>query len=116
VAAKTYAFVKAGGPGVLSTQAYRAEVSFRLMDERSHQRHANTLVTPCLPHVNAPDTPHIRTAGKRITIKAAYRDQQTFIQAAQQRFSGTIEAIRGTRPIFHQGFEEIVALFLSFGP
>ena len=82
----------------------------RLLNERGDQRSSYAFISPCGPHVNAADAAYVGTAGKRITIKPAYGNQQAVVQMAAEDLSRSIEAVLCACPFLDQGFDEVVTL------
>src|ERR1700735_3408199 len=66
---KAHAFVEACCVGVFGAQTHTTEVCPGLIHQGGHQRSADPLVSPRRPDVNATDTAHIRTAGKRVKVQ-----------------------------------------------
>src|ERR1700728_3626653 len=75
---KADALVESCRSGVFGAQTHTTEVRPGLIYQGGHQRSADPLVSPGRPDVNATDTAHIRKAGKRVKVKAADCNQQTF--------------------------------------
>jgi hypothetical protein len=107
---KAHAFVETCGTHVLSAEAYKAEVVPGLIYESGHQRSANAFISPPMPHVDTPDTPDVRTAGKGVNVQAAHGHQQALIQMAAEGLSRGVKAILRARPFLHQRVNEAVSL------
>src|SRR5580692_3922888 len=112
---KAHALVESCRSLVLSAQSYAGEMVPGLIHQGRHQRCANAPVSPPSPHVDAPDTSHIRTTGKGVTVKAAHCDQHSLIQMATEGLSRSIKAIARVCPFLHQGLNEVVALINGIG-
>jgi hypothetical protein len=104
------AFVETSGGRIFSAEADDAEVLAGVFDKRIHERSSYAFVPPCRANVDAADAADFRIAGERVAIEATDRDEEVFVESAEEDFSGTIKAILAALPIANEPVEEVVAL------
>src|ERR1700761_6563726 len=109
---KAHALVEPRRTIVFRAQAYTGEVSPGLLHEARDQCSTNATISPRRSHEHAADAAHIWPAGEGVTVKAAYRNQQTLIQTAAEGLSRGVKPVHRARPFLHQSLNEVVALNL----
>ena len=107
---KAEAYIQACRSRGLGTEPHAAEMLARFCDERGDQCSSNALISPCRPHIDAPDPSNLGVIGEGIAVQTAYGDDQSLIEMTAEDFARRVEAVLSTDPIIHQRIDEVVSL------